>query len=198
MSLFTAASLLESARMVKLANRQNIYATAKSILLNASNSTPIEESFDIFLSHSFLDADIVLGLKKQIEEMGHSVYVDWVTDKELERSEASKETAALLKKRMLNSKSLFFATSSNSGVSKWMPWECGFFDGKKENKVAICPISLSGTTDTYKGQEYLALYPYVCKNTFVGGTKEMLWIYETPTKYMIFDAWLNGLQPTQR
>ena len=176
----------------------SIRASAKSILLEAANASDKEDRFDIFLSHSYLDADHVLGLKTQIEEMGYSVYVDWVTDNDLARSEASRQTAELLKKRMINSSCLFFATSGNSSVSKWMPWECGFFDGKKENKVAICPVAMNGTTSAYKGQEYLALYPYVSKDPPQGGTKDLLWINETDSKYVKFNLWLDGKQPTQR
>jgi len=199
MSLFTAKSLLESARIVALANsRQGYVRASRSILLEASNQAAEDESFDIFLSHSSLDTDLVLGLKTQIETMGYSIYVDFVTDNQMERSEASKETAKLLKQRMENSRCLFFATSSNSSISKWMPWECGFFDGKKPNKVAICPISMIGTAYSYHGQEYLALYPYVSKESPQGQSDEVLWINETSSKYERFDNWLLGHQPYER
>ena len=34
--------------------------------------------YDIFLSHSSSDAEIVAGLKLEIEDLGFSVYVDWI------------------------------------------------------------------------------------------------------------------------
>lgn len=30
---------------------------------------------------------------------------------------------------MRQCKSLFFVTTTNATNSKWMPWECGYFDG---------------------------------------------------------------------
>ena len=85
MPLFTAASLRESARIAKLAN----FSVRASELLEASGHVRNDQTFDVFLSHSYLDADLVLGLKEQIEQMGYSVYVDWVTDSELERGSSA-------------------------------------------------------------------------------------------------------------
>jgi len=60
------------------------------------------------------------------------------------------------------SKTLIYASSNASKDSKWMPWELGFFDGYKPNKIAILPITHE--RDKYKdfvGVEYLSLYPYI-------------------------------------
>ena len=118
------------------------------------------DEFDIFLSHSYADKDIIPALKKELEDMGYTVYVDWITDKLLSREEVTKETAKVLQKRMQQSKCLFFATSENSPNSKWMPWELGYFDGIKNKRVAVLPISKqnNGFSEYFKGQEYLGLY----------------------------------------
>jgi hypothetical protein len=124
------------------------------------------DTFDIFLSHSYKDKDIIPVLKKELESMGYKVYVDWITDKLLSREEVTKETAKVLQKRMQQSKCLFFATSENSPSSKWMPWELGYFDGIKDKRVAVLPISTqsNGFSEYYKGQEYLGLYCWVLKD----------------------------------
>jgi len=136
------------------------YKSADRISIN-----PYDE-FDIFLSHSYRDKEIIPYLKKELEDMGYSVYVDWITDKLLSREQVTKETAKVLQKRMKQSKFLFFATSENSPNSKWMPWELGYFDGIKNKRVAILPISKEENdfSENFKGQEYLGLYCWVVKD----------------------------------
>ena len=63
---------------------------------------------------------------------GYAVYVDWIEDEELDRSEVMPKMAQLLKKRMNSSQGLAYVASSNTAQSKWCPWELGYFDGKKE------------------------------------------------------------------
>jgi hypothetical protein len=59
---------------------------------------------------------------------------------------------------MENSNAMIFATSEASPSSKWMPWELGFFDGKRgADKVAILPL-VDTEGKEFRGQEYLALY----------------------------------------
>jgi len=124
------------------------------------------DRFDIFLSHSYKDKDIIPALKKELESMGYTVYVDWITDKLLSREEVTKETAKVLQKRMQQSECLFFATSENSPNSKWMPWELGYFDGIKNKRVAILPISKNNNnfSEYFQGQEYLGLYCWIVKD----------------------------------
>jgi len=117
-------------------------------------------NYDIFLSHSYADKDLALLLKKEIESLKFTVYLDWYDDPELDRANVTKATADRLRETMKNSKCLFYATSINSKHSAWMPWECGYADGLK-GKVAICPATKTQTESSYKGQEYLGLYPYI-------------------------------------
>jgi hypothetical protein len=100
-----------------------------------------KSEFDIFLSHSYQDRDIIGALFKVMEEeMDFKIYVDWIVDTELDRTNVTAATAQRLKERMNLCKCLLFATSENQPKSKWMPWELGYFDGMKE-KVAICQLS---------------------------------------------------------
>ncbi|MEE3349595.1 MAG: toll/interleukin-1 receptor domain-containing protein [Candidatus Gastranaerophilaceae bacterium] len=149
-------------------------------------------SFDIFLSHSYADKDYIGELKRILEEVyGYTVYVDWITDGyKLDRNNVSKETADLIKTRMKQSNSMIFATSSNSPNSKWMPWELGYFDSFSQGKIAILPIT-ENSNDSFEGQEYLALYPYITEEYFDKSDKKTLWINETKKEYVIFDKWLK-------
>lgn len=45
-----------------------------------------------------------------------------------------------------------------------MPWELGYFDGYKPNKIGILPIR-QNPEGYYTGQEYLGLYPKIEKNS---------------------------------
>jgi hypothetical protein len=191
MSLFTESQLRSAAKA------GFIYKTYDSLLTEHVKQA-VGKTFDIFMSHSRMDAELIYGLKLSIEKMGYSIYVDWDVDKNLDRSRVTKETANVLKGRMLTSRCLFFAHSDNSLQSVWMPWELGYFDGTKPSKVAILPISSSSDVgDSYNGQEYLGLYPYVSPGiSEVNGTVK-LWIHETAKKYVMFDDWLKGTQPTE-
>lgn len=120
-------------------------------------------SFDIFLSHSFRDAQAILGLRKLLTDQGLRVYVDWIDDPELDRSRVSSSTAARLRGRMQQSKSLLYATSRAASGSRWMPWELGYFDGYRDGTlVSILPVE-GGSGGTFDGQEYLGLYKVVEK-----------------------------------
>ena len=94
---------------------------------------------------------------------------------------------------MKQSKSMIFATSSYSPSSKWKPWELGCFDGLKNSKIAILPITDRANED-FKGQEYLALYPYITEEGIQGENTKTLWINETNTKYVNFKNWLHKNQ----
>jgi hypothetical protein len=117
--------------------------------------------FDVFLSHSFTDRKTILGLRTLLESAGLSVYVDWIDDPQLDRNNVSSATAAVLKARMAQSRSLLYASSPGASRSRWMPWELGHFDGLK-GRVGVLPVD-TGTSrsTTYAGQEYLSLYPYI-------------------------------------
>ena len=180
-----------------LFNKQELRGTLtfnESILKSASiraedRAKPLSQKFKIFLSHSYSDREFIPKLRETIQNMGFTTYVDWIDDNDLNRSDVSKETAERLRQRMKNCECLFFVTSANSPNSKWMPWECGYFDALKGN-VAICPITEKPETgDSYNGQEYLGLYYYV-----VNGSK--LWIHEADKKYTSLENWLNGSKPT--
>jgi hypothetical protein len=128
--------------------------------LRKSAAAARETTFDVFLSHSRLDADVIAGVKVLLERRGMTVYVDWIDDPQLDRSRVTPQTADVLRMRMQHSKSLIFATSESSPSSKWMPWELGYFDGSKPGHIAILPLVQSAGS-TFVGQEYLGLYPLI-------------------------------------
>jgi len=162
-----------------------------------AEAVEIDKHFDIFLSHSYLDATEVRVLKAINEGEGLSVYVDWIEDYELNREDVTKETAQLIRHRLKNCDSLFYAFSENSTKSKWMPWELGFFDGFKGN-VAVIPIKDNPqSSDYYRGVEFVGIYPYITitKNTLGFPTG---YINESSDIYVTFSEWKSGIKPYKR
>jgi hypothetical protein len=173
---------------------------AKTILNESLNQqrtfSATTKTYDIFLSHSSGDAALVTGLKLELEDLGYSVYVDWIEDPKLSRANVTKDTALVLQARMKQCKALLYAFSENAVNSKWMPWELGYFDGIK-GTVAVLPISRTSKS-SFQGSEYLGIYYYIQIDTVSGTNNTALWVYETATKYIIFDSWITGNQPIQR
>jgi hypothetical protein len=163
-----------------------------------SNIDKSQLKFDIFLSHSFLDRDEVLGLYRELTEMGFKVYVDWIVDPELDRNNVTKATAELIRNRMKNSKTLLLAISTNATMSKWMPWELGYADGNT-GRCAIIPISRENLSlYSFNRIEYLKLYPYVDRATLKNSQDYKLWVNEDENTYVQFESWMNGSNPFKR
>lgn len=121
--------------------------------------------FDVFVSHSSRDAQLIWGLRNLLVAQGLTVYVDWIIDPQLDRSRVSAATAKLLRNRMLSSKSLIYATSRAAQKSRWMPWELGYFDAAKgSERVSILPIE-DWSSRSFDGEEYLGLYRTIQKST---------------------------------
>jgi hypothetical protein len=202
MALFTEQQLYARLNQEIVSGGVSANAKARILLsesLQKSFSEGTEEKrYDIFLSHSSNDARKVAGLKLSLEDLGYSVYVDWIEDKQLDRSHVTKATAATLRERMDRCNSLFFAFSENSSGSIWMPWELGYFDGKKQ-KAAILPIlESSEITEEYLGVEYLGIYYYITKEVSTRGEMR-LWVNETSSKYIVYEGWVdNNIEPIQR
>lgn len=119
----------------------------------------INTLFDIFISYNINDKAIVLGVYNELTEMGFKVYVDFIIDKDLNRSNVTLETAKRIRTRLENSRSLIYAQSPNAAMSRWMPWELGVVDGHTK-RCAVLPI-LANSMDLYYKQEYLKQYPLI-------------------------------------
>ena len=149
------------------------FGNAQSVLAVTLESYKEDDQFDVFLSHSSDDVKLVLGVMSLLQEQGLKVYVDWVVDSLLERNLVNRNTANILRNRMKQSHSLIYLATSNAAHSKWMPWELGFFDGFKTEKIAVLPI-VDSANEAFEGQEYLSLYPLVSKDVKNGTTEYVI------------------------
>jgi hypothetical protein len=187
MSFYTINDLNQVASTRTFSQKERIINEAKEYTV-----------FDIFLSHSFLDREVVKALFLDLTSMGFKVYVDWIIDPHLDRANVTKQSAEFIRNRMKSSKSLLLAISANATISKWMPWELGFIDGNTA-KCAIIPVfdSSYNLPESYSGYEYLKLYPYVKKRNNEFG-KPKLWVAENPTTYVVLDSYLKNIRPFLR
>ena len=189
-------ALLKEARLRALARSRSarFYESTSDSLEKSLRASAALSAFDVFLSHSYLDKELILGITEYLEKMGYVVYVDWREDAELNRDKVTKGNAEVVRRRITQSQSLFFATTEGSKDSRWMPWELGYMDGKK-GKSAILPVEQNGGSgDAYKGREYLGIYPYIARGEDRRGNQR-LWVHEDADTYVRFDLWLRGQHP---
>lgn len=163
----------------------------KSALLESVENFSAIETYDIFLSHSFLDKEIILGVKLLLEKYKFSVYVDWTEDPQLDRKNVTRQSVELIKERMKSSTSLLYVLTNNSANSKWMPWELGFMDGYT-GKVALLPIT--NGIDGFKEHEYLKIYPYVNEEKILKHPNSTLWVNDPTNRncYSTLKKWLSS------
>lgn len=190
MAYLTEHEVREAARGVLL--RKSASSSA-SVLKESVEAVSDLNKFDVFLCHAIRDADIVLGTKSILESKGLKVYVDWIVDPQMNRSNVTASTAHLLRKRMQSSRSLFYLYSNNSTQSRWMPWELGYFDGSN-GAVAIIPVEPEGKDIDFTKEEYLGLYPkveVVKANLFVNKTDDRPVPAEDKANYRGFETWIG-------
>jgi hypothetical protein len=181
MALFNVDELRKLAR-----TKRPLLETAEQTIKKSFSVFNSYRKYDVFLSHAYDDADVILGLCYFIENAGYSVYLDWRDDPQMSRNQVTKETANTLRIRMKQSRSLIFAVSEHSSDSVWMPWELGYFDALKNGKVGVLPLTQrTYTDDSFEGQEYLGLYHYMVR------TGDSIYVHSSKSRFVTFDRWLN-------
>lgn len=146
--------------------------------------------YDLFISHSYMDKELINVLYNKFLEAGYTVYVDWKEETLQDRENVSSETAKILKERINNCKGLSYIATSNITNSKWCPWELGYADGKK-NKAVILPITKE-KVDEFRGLEYLGIYPYLEYCNLNNGKWDFFVNDRDDRKKYILREWLNG------
>ncbi|MES9028079.1 toll/interleukin-1 receptor domain-containing protein [Stenotrophomonas sp. BSUC-16] len=141
-----------------------------------------------FLSHSSKDDDLVIGAIRVLEGHGARVYVDEI-DPEMPPY-TNDETAALLRKRIHQTRSFVLLASKNSRESKWVPWELGIADGAKGfERLALFPALDNSYDEDWTSWEYLGLYRRIVWGNLEG--------YKDPV-WMVFDKERNSATELRR
>ena len=180
-----------------MAKNETINNKKEEVLYENKQIFTSKNKYDVFLSHSYLDKDLVIVLVSLFNKAQYSVYGDWVIDKQLNRSSVSRKTSEILRDRLDASRSLAYVATCNTTLSKWCPWELGYGDGKKKGRCAILPV-LNDESSSFKGQEYLSLYPHIEYDKRASDLGYDFWICdnENREKYVILSNWLDGKNPT--
>ena len=179
--ILSKSDLREAARQAKSERLE------KSYIIESMNFDSLE-TYDLFISHSFKDHDLVIGLKYRFDKLGYKVYVDWIDDKELDRTNVTPKTAEIIKQRISRCSGLAYVATQNISSSKWCPWELGVSDGMN-GRVCILPVTETGT---FHGQEYLGMYPYLeFDHSFVSND---ICVMDQSSSYAYASLrdWLNG------
>ena len=153
MPLLTQEAMRQRARSVASEQGQ----TVEEILGGIARSP--SDAYDVFLSQTHADAEIVLGIYDLLTTSGLTVFCDWISAPEVSREAVTPHNAAFLRYVMGKCASLLFIDSQSAHESVWMGWELGWFDGH-DGHVAILPV-LTEEHSFYRGREFLGLYPYV-------------------------------------
>ena len=135
------------------------YVTA-SVLTEARKASwadlRVDGRFDVFLSHSHIDKELIIAFSKMLQSAGLKVYIDWIIDKNRDGEPVTVKNALRIRERMKQCNSMVYLHTPNAKDSRWCPWEIGYFDAyKSEVSVALIAETERSTT----GQEYLDLYP---------------------------------------
>lgn len=153
----------------------------------------------IFLSHKHQDLDDlkdIIGLLQT--QFNAKVYIDSMDASMPART--SGVTATRIKNIIDKSDKFILLATNNAIDSTWCNWELGYGDARKfRNNIAIFPIKPKGTADsTYKGHEYMQIYPHITKYTdfdlmFNGDNPRYPGYYvESNNSRISLQAWLNN------
>jgi len=162
-------SYVTEQQLRQFAAKQSLQEQA-AVRERASSRSPAGATF---LSHSSKDDDLVGGAIIVIENHGGVVYID-KKDSSMPPYTNS-ETAKKLKVRIDQSSKFILLASTNSKSSKWVPWELGIADGKKdfERLAVFCAIG-TGSNDNWTEWEYMGLYQQIIWGN-IKGRDDPLW-----------------------
>lgn len=112
----------------------------------------------VFLSHKHDEKDILQDVVAFLKEEGVEAYVDWMDSSMPAYTNA--DTAHSLKEKIKVADKFILVATPSAINSKWCNWELGLGDAAKyKEHIALLPINK--TYETFKGAEYLAIYPYI-------------------------------------
>lgn len=154
------------------------------------------QHYNVFISYSWHDRNFASKVAYLLESLGYSVYVDF-KDASLNRENVSMKTVKRIASMMDKCKCLIYLHSPSATISKWCPWELGYFSGKKKFKCLYLPL-LDSLNQDFKNQEYLKIYP-VGKYAGIAGKSEYeFWVHDQNNlkKYTTLKNWMNGKELT--
>lgn len=118
---------------------------------------------NVFISHKHNDLELLSDILGFFEkECGVKVYID---SRDPDMPETTSGETAMRIKSKIDSCDKFILLATDSAIeSKWCNWELGYGDAKKRAGQDIALLPLSDNEGDYKGNEYLAIYPYIIES----------------------------------
>ena len=150
-------SFISETQLSNYRSRTQMFSADNIVDLNESyyrdKSRPI-----VFLFHKHDEQEILQGVVAFLKEEGVDVYVDWMDPSMPAYTNA--ETAHSLKEKIKVANKFILVATPSAINSKWCNWELGLGDAAKyKEHIALLPINK--TNETFRGSEYLAIYPYI-------------------------------------
>lgn len=122
---------------------------ARSALRKTASVNP-----SVFVSHSHSDRDLIGKVVELLLNAGADGYVDWLD--EGMPTTTSEVTALALRQKMRQADKLLLVATDRALQSRWVPWELGYFDGKRGiDSIAIMPVTVASA---WTGSEYIGVY----------------------------------------
>lgn len=138
------------------------------------------KTYDIFLSHSSIDRELVISIAHELNDYHCHVYIDWLSDREdLARPKVNDDVPAVLVERMRASRVFVLVLTKNSVVSSWVKWEIEFF---AEIGKRIVILGIGENIDEWP--EFVRPYPIIRRES--GGYHVI-----SDGKRMDFDLWID-------
>ncbi|MBE7646731.1 TIR domain-containing protein [Tenacibaculum finnmarkense genomovar ulcerans] len=142
----------------------------------------------IFLSHSHKDKNKVEQAKIFFENLGISIYVDWM-DSTMPES-TSGITATRIKSKIKENEKFVLLATNLAVNSKWCNWEVGVGDIYKLSTDNIAILGLADNNRLWNGNEYLQIYPSIEYEN--GNNKNNLDNYIPKGYYVLYPPNSNG------
>ncbi|MEG0928706.1 MULTISPECIES: toll/interleukin-1 receptor domain-containing protein [Weeksellaceae] len=179
-------SYISESQLANYRSRTKTFSADNIVSLNESHSRDKTRPM-IFLSHKHDEYSIMQDVIAFLKDEGVNVYVDWMDPSMPAYTNA--ETAHKLKEKIKTSDKFILVATTNAINSKWCNWELGLGDAAKYIKnIALFPINK--TYETFKGSEYLAIYPRIEYQD--GTTKYSGGAYIPKGYYVFYPADING------
>lgn len=144
----------------------------------------------VFLSHKHSDKLELKRVKKLLEELGISVYIDWLDDSMPEKTRG--ETGVIIKQKIKDYDKFILVATEDAIKSQWCNWELGLGDAVKydKDKIALFPLRNDGYS-AWSGTEYMEIYPTI---EYEDGTGKYVGGAYIPQGYYVMYPSLAGIR----
>lgn len=125
----------------------------------------------VFISHKHDDLNDLKGIIGFLEKNYNVVtYIDSQDPSMPQKT--SGETALRIKNKITTCNKFILLATNGAIESKWCNWELGYGDAQKfKDHIALLPMKPEGQNSSYKGTEYMQIYPYI---TYYNGSERYI------------------------